>query len=152
MKIIVKTMTGKTITIDAEPSDTIENIKEKIQDKEGIPPDQFFLFFNSRVLIDNYTLADYKIMEESTLVLRIRIRGCSTYPIVLNIDGRKTAMNICICRGVEGIKEQIHEKFRIKPEHQELSINGKKFDEKIFFFIFAVKRSLPHSVIDLNKN
>ena len=150
MKIFVKTLTGKTITIDdAEPSDTIENIKEKIQNKEGIPPDQLFLFFNSRVLIDRFKLDDYHIMNESTLVLKMRIRGCSTYPICLNIDGRETEMNFCICGGVKGIKEQIQQKFGIKPENQELSINGKIFDDRIFFFIFKVKRSLPHSVIDL---
>ena len=149
MKIFVKTMTGKTITIDAEPSDTIENIKCKIQDKEGIPPDQFFLFFNSRLLIDKLALDYYHIMKGSTLELKMRIRGCSTFPIYLKFNGTKTEMNICICGGVEGIKEQIQEKFGIKPENQELRINGKIFDDRIFFFIVAVKRSLSNSVIDL---
>ena len=60
-------------------------------------------------------------------------------------------MHICICGGVKGIKEQIQNKFRIEPEHQKLSINGKIFDDRIFFFIIAVKRSLPNSVFDLEE-
>ncbi|MCR9185705.1 MAG: hypothetical protein NXH81_09945 [Halieaceae bacterium] len=81
MQIFVRTPTGKTITLDVEPSDSIENVKQKILEREGVTPTRQRLFFADKELEDGRTLSDYSIQKEAILLLRFVAEAVPALPL-----------------------------------------------------------------------
>ena len=130
MHIFAFTLTGRVITLEVEPSDTIENVKFKIEKKDGIPPHQQRLMAKGKQLKDDCTLSDYNIQNLGKIHYIWRLRGGHGMQIfVKTLTGKTITLEVEACDTIENVKATIQDQEGIPPDQQRLIFNGQKLED-----------------------
>ena len=133
LTIYIKMLTGKSITLCVNESDTVEKLKNMIQDKEGIPPDQQRLFLSTALLLDGLSLSHYHIQNGCTLHLSMKIF------IKMFSTGNIVTLEICECHTIRDVKTMIQDKEGNPPDEQTLIFEGEQLQDMHTLSKYSIK-------------